>query len=99
MSTLDKLRKAAKAIYNSDYVLADKQLVYWPDCATTGCTNKVCTWGSEVLCFPCEEKIVGTEEMHRRYDLTHERAWSVPSIEGKSNYMLKTYAEIQDYDN
>lgn len=29
---------------------------WWKDCATSGCSNQVCTWLSNTLCHPCTTK-------------------------------------------
>ena len=71
-------------------------LLNWPDCATPDCTAKVCTWGSESLCYPHEERLVGKKEMDRRYDLTHERPRDTIGDGKGSNYMTKTFSEIQE---
>jgi hypothetical protein len=68
----------------------------WLDCSIPDCPNKICTWGSESLCHPHEKAIVGEEEMIRRYNATHERPWSDPSVPGKPNYMIRVFAEAQE---
>jgi hypothetical protein len=47
----------------------------WPNCATPDCGNKQCTWAQTGHCFPCSERIVGREEMIRRYNATHDTTW------------------------
>lgn len=66
----------------------------WPNCATPNCKNKVCTWGSDSLCYPHEERIVGKAEMDRRYNATHERP--IDQIkDGETNLMTKDFAAIE----
>lgn len=79
-------------IPDTDITLVDMNS--WPACSTPNCPNKVCTWGSEDRCFLCEEKVVGTEEMHHRYNMTHERPWEAQP-EQRPNYMTSEFAEIK----
>lgn len=50
-------------------------LTGWPNCTTPDCENKQCLWGGLPLCFPCSERVVGREEMIRRYNATHDTSW------------------------
>lgn len=66
-------------------------VILWKDCETEDCPNKVCTWGSNIRCYPCERELVGEVEMTVRYNLTHEHPWG---WEGTTNYMTRTYEEV-----
>ena len=39
----------------------------WSNCPTPDCENKVCIWAGTGLCHPCSVRVVGREEMKRRY--------------------------------
>jgi len=71
--------------------MSEEFLVLWQRCESKGCPNMVCSWASLTLCFPCEENIVGTEEMHARYGQTHEHPWD---SNRSPNRMTKTFQEI-----
>jgi hypothetical protein len=47
----------------------------WPNCETPDCGNKQCTWAGLPLCFPCSKRVVGPDEMIRRYNATHDMTW------------------------
>lgn len=47
----------------------------WPNCETPDCENKQCTWARLPYCFPCSERMVGKEEMIRRFNATHDMTW------------------------
>jgi hypothetical protein len=74
---------------NPDLVFDGERWFVWNKCATEGCSHNVCTWGSHSLCYPCEEKIVGKEEMDRRYKATRFD----PSKPGP---MIRTFAELNN---
>ena len=67
--------------------------LFWAECATDGCGYKVCSWGSDKHCYPCEERVVGKDEMERRYNETHEHPWH---SDVSPNYMVKTYDKLSN---
>lgn len=46
----------------------------WDVCPTPDCENKVCRWGGLGVCHPCSVRLVGAEEMLRRYHATRVSA-------------------------
>lgn len=68
-------------------------LVPWPDCETPYCPYKVCLWGSDTRCYPCEEKLAGADVMRVRYALTHQFPYHEDQT---SNAMLRLYKEIRN---
>lgn len=46
-------------------------LAAWPNCASPDCGYKVCDWAHPTLCYRCAEQILGTAEMERRYEVSH----------------------------
>jgi hypothetical protein len=52
----------------------------WPNCDVPDCENKACVWAGTGRCHPCSVRLVGREEMDRRYSATRisptDRAWN-----------------------
>lgn len=42
----------------------------WPACPTPDCENNVCLWAATYLCHPCSVRLLGQDEMDRRYAAT-----------------------------
>lgn len=47
----------------------------WPPCQTPDCEYGVCLWADTGLCFPCSERLIGREELIRRFNATHDMTW------------------------
>jgi hypothetical protein len=57
-----------------------KDLETWANCATPDCEFKENRWAGVGRCSPCSERVLGAEEMERRYWATREsptdRRWN-----------------------
>lgn len=47
----------------------------WANCETPDCQWKQCTWSELPMCCSCATKRLGTAEMIRRYNATHDEPW------------------------